>query len=305
MGSKDDAHEANANADDLVEVDATTETEQKTSLAKPSKQDPDPAPAAETTAAETTAAETTAADAPDAAAAETADSTEPAAPTGARQAPVWAVAALGGVLVVLLIGMFINWNPWFGPEKGLPVFSGKAGRLLDDQQADKDAARDAGCDIATKLLTYDYNNVDEFFDNVRQVTTGTFGRGFAADSAALRDMFMQGQVTSRPENVECEVVMSGDETTRVLVTATQMSSSIDTQGKEQSEQAELYVDLEKVDGRWLAGDLSPVKSASGQQPGGVPGSQPGVDPNAGQQPPATEGQPAPGEAPAPEAPPAP
>lgn len=216
------------------------------------------------------------------------------------QMPAWAGAVLGGVLIALLVAIFINWNPVVGPDQGLPVLRGKAGRVIDEQAAEQSAARRAACDAVTKLLTYDYSRVDEFFDSVRLVTTGTFGRGFEADSATLRDLFVRGQVVSRSEGVECELVMSGAEKARVLVTATQISSSVESQNKEQTEKTALDVDLQKVDGVWLASDLSP---ASGSGPATAEPT-PGADPTTGTPPPAegpppSEGQPLPEQAPAP------
>ena len=232
-------------------------------------------------------------------------SAEPAAGAAAASpkssTPVGLLAAVG-VLGLLLIGLFVIWNPWFGPFNG--------SREVADLDADKESAADAGCDIANKLFTYDFNKIDDFFTAVQDSSTGRFGSGFVADKEQLRTLFVQSQVVSRAEETSCSLEMIGDEHARVRMQGTQVVvSSLVANGQEQSEHVDLYIDLEKSDDGWKVYDLSPVDS--GALGTGVPGTQttpgtepiPGTDPGQGTEPtPGTDGQPVPEETPVPEVP---
>lgn len=278
MDSKDDK---NTNPDGLVEA---ADTSAESSTPNLSKATPEVAKESATSEVSTESAQST-------------PTPAPASAKPAPTAPLWAVATLGGVLVVLLIALFVNWNPWFGPKDGIPVLNGKAGRELAEQNDDKAAAAADACKIADRLFTYDYNNIDEFFNGVLDMSTGRFGEGFATDKEQLRQLFEQGQVVSKPADTNCTVEMMGDGIARVRMEGTQIvTSPVATQGQEQRENIEIFIDVQETDGTWKVYDLSPVQSGgSAGLPGGT--TQAPSEPT-----PPADGQPVPGEQPAPEVP---
>ncbi|MCX5042981.1 hypothetical protein OG921_07345 [Aldersonia sp. NBC_00410] len=116
-------------------------------------------------------------------------------------------------------------------------------------------ARDAMCDYAKTVVTYDYNDLDTFFTNVLDGATGQWHDEFDANSKALRDPLVAGQVRSSGDEVQCGV-QSGDTENAVIVVAIgQTITSLGTQNQPQQGQISLVATMENVDGKWLVSKM--------------------------------------------------
>ncbi|WP_068271849.1 hypothetical protein [Aldersonia kunmingensis] len=117
------------------------------------------------------------------------------------------------------------------------------------------AARDAMCDYAKTVTSYNYNDLDTFFKNVLDGATGEWKTEFETNSQALRDPLVAGQVQSNGDEVQCGV-QSGDTENAVVVAAIgQTITSLGTQNQPQKGQIAVVATMENVDGRWLVSKM--------------------------------------------------
>lgn len=117
------------------------------------------------------------------------------------------------------------------------------------------AARDTMCEYAKTVTSYNYNDLDKFFQSVLDGATGEWKTEFETNSKALRDPLVQGQVQSSGDEVQCGV-QSGDTENAVVVAAIgQTVTSLGTQNKPQKGQISVVATMENVDGKWLVSKM--------------------------------------------------
>ena len=144
-------------------------------------------------------------------------------------------------LLVILLGLLIA--NFFVP---LPVLSGKAGSELSKQTQ----AREEICAFAPKLATYDYRNIQPYFDGVGSRATGVFKDQFVKGQSELSDWLRQGQVVSKASGTSCGVEAKGDDL-QIIIGITQNIASIATQGSGVDTTLSIVATVEKVGGKWM------------------------------------------------------
>ncbi|HEY5854580.1 MAG TPA: hypothetical protein VIW24_11160 [Aldersonia sp.] len=140
--------------------------------------------------------------------------------------------------------------------------------LLYQRYADKrdvldaqNAARTEMCRYAAVLVDYDYTDLDTFFGKVLDGATGDWHTEFEANSAALRDPLVAGQVHSQGNDFQCGIISGDENHAVVVVTITQTITSLGTQNQPQKGQIAVVATMENVDGRWLVSKMdAPVLS---------------------------------------------
>lgn len=172
------------------------------------------------------------------------------------------------------------------------IFGLQSSQRGDDLDA-VNAATTAACDFGREVSTYDYSrNLDEYFQKVKDGSTGDFLKEFGDAQQALTDAMVQAQVKSWAEDVQCGYQNGDDTEARVLVTLTQYRTNF-TQPTPSLQYVVITADLEKSGDKWLVSTLdSPMLNGSGT---GLPGGAGAPAPAPGAETPAPEApQPQPG-----------
>lgn len=178
---------------------------------------------------------------------------EPADRRGRRGvSPVWRVAA---VVLVLLSGVAVG--AWLS-ERG----------RADDAEATVEssvAAQTAASTFVQKLLTYDFDALDEQRDAVSELSTDRFRDEFlAAFTDDLRAAIEQEEASSSATVIDVFQTPDGDGRARAVVHVE--SELVSGQGVETSLESYLLVTLIERDGRWLVDEM--VSLGSREQGGG-------------------------------------
>ncbi|MEU0538352.1 hypothetical protein ABZ319_00680 [Nocardia sp. NPDC005978] len=122
--------------------------------------------------------------------------------------------------------------------------------LTAREQARTDALR-AACDYGPVLANYDAKTIDGYFGAVLAGATGAWQKEFDSTSKDLREVLIQGQVTSKATDVQCALKTATADTADALVAITQTISSAGTSGQPRTGQLTIGLSLRQVDGRWL------------------------------------------------------
>ncbi|WP_330179670.1 hypothetical protein OHB26_24910 [Nocardia sp. NBC_01503] len=122
--------------------------------------------------------------------------------------------------------------------------------LTDREHARADALR-AACDYAPVLADYDAKNIDAYFRQVLAGATGAWQQEFDSTSKDLRDVLIQGQVTSKAGDIQCAIKSSGPTDAQALVAITQTITSAGTSGQPHTGQLTIALSLQQTGGRWL------------------------------------------------------
>jgi Mce-associated membrane protein len=161
--------------------------------------------------------------------------------TKQRSARSWVVAVIAGIVAIAAIVTSVVFYLQYKDKND----------ILEAQSA----ARDAMCDYAKTVTSYNYNDLDTFFKNVLDGATGEWKTEFETNSAALRDPLVAGQVQSNGDEVQCGV-QSGDTENAVVVAAIgQTITSLGTQNQPQKGQIAVVATMEYVDGQWLVSKM--------------------------------------------------
>jgi Mce-associated membrane protein len=131
-------------------------------------------------------------------------------------------------------------------------------------QKQVDDARSAGrqfvCSFAKSLVSYDFNNLDQFFRNVLDETTGPLQADFQGTKAQdLKQRVVNSQTKSTANEANCGLLSGDDRKVVAVVTLTQNVTSANTQGQSVvMPPAVMMITATQTDGRWRASDLAPI-----------------------------------------------
>ncbi|WP_280235685.1 hypothetical protein [Nocardia cyriacigeorgica] len=119
----------------------------------------------------------------------------------------------------------------------------------------KEAARQAACAYAPVLADYNATNLDTYFAAVLDGATGDWKQEFDATSKDLREVLVQGQVVSKPGQVQCAIESGDENSARAVVVIGQSISSVGTNGQPREGQLSVTLSMQRVDGAWLVNDV--------------------------------------------------
>ncbi|MFE3543739.1 hypothetical protein ACFXK0_12255 [Nocardia sp. NPDC059177] len=117
-------------------------------------------------------------------------------------------------------------------------------------------AREAACAYGSLLSTYDATDLDTYFAAVLDHATGAWKQEFAATSADLRDVLVQGQVRSSAGTVECAIATGTADSAEAIVVVDQSITSVGTQQQPRRGQLAITLSLDRSGDRWLTSKVS-------------------------------------------------
>ncbi|MBF6213631.1 hypothetical protein IU433_12745 [Nocardia puris] len=164
------------------------------------------------------------------------------------------------------------------------AFYMQAQQKKDELAAVREATA-AGCAFGRTVSEYDYaNNLQAYFDKVKNDSTGEFLQEFGDATTALADAMNQAQVKSWVDDVQCGYQSGDTSEAKVLVTLTQFRTNF-SQPQPDRQFVVIIADMRHEDGRWKVAKLdSPMLRGMGT---GLPGA-PAETPAPGEQPAPTE-----------------
>ncbi len=122
-----------------------------------------------------------------------------------------------------------------------------------------EAARQAACDFATKVATYDYTDPSTLESNVAEGATGSFKSSWDSSYPALRDNMIRTRGRQHVKSAQCFLKNADPDRAEVAVVLDQVASSEANGQSETSKQISVVLTMEKVGDRWLCSKLDPVK----------------------------------------------
>ncbi|MFE3441407.1 serine/threonine-protein kinase [Nocardia sp. NPDC059180] len=114
----------------------------------------------------------------------------------------------------------------------------------------REAARQAGCDFAAAMTTYDYRDLDAFQKAVEAGSTGALKSEWANTFANMRDLMVPMEVTSKGSDIQCFYQSGNDDRAEVMTLVTQTSTKYGMPVPETNRHS-MAMTMELVDGRWL------------------------------------------------------
>ncbi|WP_067702596.1 hypothetical protein [Nocardia jejuensis] len=168
-------------------------------------------------------------------------STDPGSPSRIRGAGAWlrGHAVVVGAVAVCLVAAGVTTH-----------FVLRAGDLTDREDARAEALQ-AACAYAPVLATYDAKDIDGYFRTVLAGATGNWKEEFDSTSKDLREVLIQGQVTSKATDVQCGIQSFAPGTAKALVAINQTITSAGTSGQPRAGQLTVGLTLKQTEGRWL------------------------------------------------------
>lgn len=158
--------------------------------------------------------------------------------------PILLRVLLGVLTVLTAIAGFFGWR-WHTTERDLVV--------LQQSTIDRDHAAAVAADYAKRSLTYDFRNLDGFFDSVRHGTTDNLSHRYDTVHDTLTKIMTEAQVVAHGDVLGTAVdAVEGDNYT-VTVFATQQTQNV--QHPEPVSAATLLtVNIQHNGGNWLVAD---------------------------------------------------
>lgn len=110
----------------------------------------------------------------------------------------------------------------------------------------------AACDFGRQFTTFDWSGYDDYQHRVLQLSTGAFHDQFTASAADRQARATAEHTRSEAMSVECRTDVADPEHPQIVVTVQQTTRSDATLGLPRPQRSILRVQLDNVDGRWLA-----------------------------------------------------
>lgn len=129
-----------------------------------------------------------------------------------------------------------------------------SGTTSDERRA---AALRASCDFGKLLVTYDYANLDKYFADVREASTGKWLEEFGDTAGILRNELFSTRSHGGYTEVHCGITSFGTRSTEALVSVGQSVTKVTT-GPEPRYSSMTFVATleEQPDKRWLVSRMS-------------------------------------------------
>lgn len=175
-----------------------------------------------------------------------AETVEPeAAPKVKRTLPqlsagLWASLAAVAILLVGAIAVAVFFFLEYSDEK-------------DKNDAGVQASQEL-CQFSPTLVKIDWQNIDAYFKEVLDGSTGEFKDEFEGAATQLKETLVQGQVKSQQTDAQCGIQSASKDHAEILLTLGQSVTTV-TMKDPQVRQLAMVASMDKVDGRWLVAKL--------------------------------------------------
>ncbi|UGT40537.1 hypothetical protein LTV02_31765 [Nocardia yamanashiensis] len=148
--------------------------------------------------------------------------------------PMIAAFAAGVVVVAAIAGGAVLWK--------------KSSDRADELDA-RDTATAAACDFGKAISNYDSKHLDDYFSNVKALSTGQWEKDFGTATDSLKELMVSVQVKTNLDEIHC-AWESGDENKAkvVLILSQTRTNSVNPQPDQLTVPG--IASMEKVDGKW-------------------------------------------------------
>ncbi|WP_405134151.1 hypothetical protein [Nocardia sp. NBC_01388] len=180
-------------------------------------------------------------------------------PGGSLAVPVLALIAAGVVLIAAVAAGVVFWLK------------------ADDRKtelSERDSATATACDFGTTVTNYDAAHLDDYFTNVKNLSTGDFAKMFNSTTDGLRDAMVSVKVKSTLNEIHCGWVSGDSDKAKVMVVLTQNRTS-QLAAKPDSLTIGAIAEMEKDGGKWKVANFDNLPSQGNNAqnplvPGGAP-----------------------------------
>ncbi|MFI5778383.1 hypothetical protein [Nocardia sp. NPDC051570] len=197
------------------------------------------------------------------------EATPPAEKRRGSWLPIAAAFSAGVLLVAAVTAIFVFWTQ-----------SDDRGKELDA----RDSATRAACDFGKAVGSYDAKNLDTYFKQVNDLSTGEWAQFFGGATDALKQAMVSVQARSKIDEIHCAWESGNDSEANVVVMITQEQTNA---AVPQPDKITLpgVAHMQKKGDKWLVAKFdSPVTKSMGPAGPATPGDgQPAPAPGAGAQ----------------------
>lgn len=117
------------------------------------------------------------------------------------------------------------------------------------------AALRAACDYVVTMSTYDYTEIDKYFEKVLAGSTGTWHKTFSESATSLKPTMVEVQSRSHPDETHCGLTSLDGGTAEAVGIVKESRSNNVTPTSVLTVSMVLTLE-EQPDGRWLISDLN-------------------------------------------------
>ncbi|WP_067826182.1 hypothetical protein [Nocardia inohanensis] len=169
------------------------------------------------------------------AAAPKAEGSTPAAKNGNGSAvPMIAAFAAGVVVVAAIAGGAVLWKK--SSDRGNEIEA-------------RDQATAAACDFGKAISNYDSKHLDDYFNNVKALSTGQWEKDFGTATDSLKELMVSVQVKTNLDEIHCAWESGDDNKAKVVLILSQTrTNSVNPQPDQLTVPG--IATLEKSDGKW-------------------------------------------------------
>ncbi|NNH68695.1 hypothetical protein HLB23_02165 [Nocardia uniformis] len=164
------------------------------------------------------------------------------------------LAAAGAATSITLFVQYTN-------ERSAAEIQRETIRGLDQKLSDvgmasarEQGALRAACDFLVTVSTYDFNDLDSYFDKVLAASSGEWHQNFSSSADSLKMAMLSVQSRSHPEETHCGL-SSVDGTTAKAVGIVKQSRSNNSAPTDSLTNSMVMTLEEQSDGRWLISQM--------------------------------------------------
>ena len=111
--------------------------------------------------------------------------------------------------------------------------------------------------IAVDFAVYDYRHIDADFTRVANESTGKFKSQFVTQSAGVRELIIKAKAVSKAD-IAAEGLVDASTNHASVVIALDRTVTNTSAPKGQRDSFGLQIDLQRVNGKWLASGVKPL-----------------------------------------------
>jgi Mce-associated membrane protein len=125
---------------------------------------------------------------------------------------------------------------------------------LDEERGDRREVERAAAQLASRLLTYDYRDLDTARARVLELATGTFRREYEDAFGGLKELLTTTKATSTGDVQEVFIGELSGRTASAIVVVDTTAEGVS--GRRQTFASYIQLDLVKAEGEWLVAGVT-------------------------------------------------